>query len=46
VPTVPKNEVLAGFVSVDVLSDLAAATAEVLEPNLKVGNAGTGDEIG
>lgn len=46
VPTVPKNEVIAGFVSVDVLSDLAAATAEVLEPNLKVGNVGTGDETG
>ena len=46
VPTLPKNEELAGFVSVDVLSDLAAATAEVLEPKLIVGNAGTDDEMG
>lgn len=46
VPTVPKEKVLAGFVSVDVLSDLAAATAEVLEPKLIVGNAGTDDEMG
>lgn len=46
VPTAPKRKVLAGFVSVDVLSDLAAATAEVLEPKLIVGNAGTDDEMG
>lgn len=46
VPTVPKNEVLAGFVSVDVLSDFGAATVEVLEPKLIVGNAGSEDETG
>lgn len=46
VPTVPKNEVLAGFVSVDVLSDFGAATVEVLEPKLIIGNAGSEDETG
>lgn len=46
VPKVPNDKVLAGFVSVDMPSDLAAATAEVLEPKLIVGNAGTDDEMG
>jgi hypothetical protein len=46
IPTVPKTEVLAGFVSVDVLSNLSAATPEVLEPKFIVGNAGTDDEMG
>ena len=46
VPTVPKSEVLAGFVSVDVVSGFGAATVGVLEPKLIVGNAGTEDETG
>lgn len=44
VPPVPKDRVLAGFASVFVLSDLAAATVEVLEPKLNVGNAGDDDD--
>ncbi|KAB8093898.1 hypothetical protein EE612_020893, partial [Oryza sativa] len=43
---VPNNKLLAGFATVFVLSDLVAATIEVLEPKLNVGIAGIGDETG
>lgn len=47
VPTAPtKNKVLAGFASVDVLSDLTAGTVGVLVPKLIAGNAGIDDEMG